>query len=183
MLLRIKFLILLLLAMAGAAYAGHLDPGANFPDAELNGDLTDGQRRYLGLKGDGPWKISDIDAGYVLVEIFSMYCPHCQKEAPETNLLYTKLLKAGKSGKIVMIGVGVGNSQFETDFFRDKYAVQFPLFPDPELKIHADVGGPGTPCFYLVEKDGAELRTVFSHEGRMGGMETFLDKLKKVIGK
>lgn len=40
------------------------------------------ERNYLGLSGSGLFKIPQIKANAVIVEIFSMYCPFCQKDAP-----------------------------------------------------------------------------------------------------
>jgi protein-disulfide isomerase len=40
-----------------------------------------GEREYLGLTGTSRSDIS-IKADLVILEIFSMYCPYCQKEAP-----------------------------------------------------------------------------------------------------
>ena len=47
-------------------------------------------RAYLGiedLKGDS-FTVADIQADVVLIELFSMYCPYCQEEAPLINELY-----------------------------------------------------------------------------------------------
>jgi protein-disulfide isomerase len=46
------------------------------------------ERNYLGLSGSGLFKIPQIKAKAVIVEIFSMYCPYRQKDAPGVNELY-----------------------------------------------------------------------------------------------
>ena len=48
-------------------------------------------QEYLGVSGSGMFKLSDIRAKVVIIEVFNMYCPHCQKEAPQVNKLYEVL--------------------------------------------------------------------------------------------
>ncbi|WP_432735313.1 peroxiredoxin family protein [Maridesulfovibrio sp. FT414] len=182
MLKKILSVFIGIMLAASIASAAQLKQGDSFPDVELKGKLSAKQSTYLGIHGDGPWKLSAVDADYVLIEIYSMYCPHCQKEAPEANELYEKMLESGKFGKVKMIGIAAGNSEFETDFFRDKYSVEFPLFIDPELEIHAATGSTGTPHFYLVKLGSSNPVTVFSNEGRMKDLPAFLEKLKSAAG-
>ena len=44
-------------------------------------------RRYLGLSASGHFTVSDIRARVVILYIFSMYCPVCQRQAPSTSLV------------------------------------------------------------------------------------------------
>src|SRR4030043_887289 len=46
------------------------------------------EKNYLGISGSGLFKIPQIKAKVVIVEIFSMYCPICQKDAPGINEMY-----------------------------------------------------------------------------------------------
>jgi thiol-disulfide isomerase/thioredoxin len=62
----------------------------------------------LGFVGFGSFKIPEIKANLVIVEIFSMYCPYCQREAPNVNQLYAKIEQnPALKGKIKIIGIGV----------------------------------------------------------------------------
>ncbi len=51
------------------------------------------ERSYLGISGDGFFKIPQIKTKVVIVEIYSMYCPYCQKDAPGINELYNLIEK------------------------------------------------------------------------------------------
>lgn len=172
--------VLTLVLFTGTAFAEPLQGGQIFPDIILTGNQTQAQLSYLGLSGSGPWQLKNIDADFVIIEIFSMYCPHCQAEAANVNSLF-ELLKNSKSNKrIKLIGIGVGNSDFEVNFFRKKYQVKFPLFDDLEYKIHEEVGEPGTPHFFMVKLRGKkELKTETSFAGRMENPKLFLKSLQK----
>ncbi|WP_031480334.1 peroxiredoxin family protein [Maridesulfovibrio frigidus] len=165
--------------LAGAAFAEPIKTGESFPDVTLTGNQTSAQQSYLGLSGNGPWKLTDIKADYVVIEIFSMYCPHCQAEAPMVNELFTALKKSKSADTIKLIGVGVGNSNFEINFFRKKFQVELPLFDDLDFKIHAETGAPGTPHFFLIKLDGKNKpQTALSFAGRMESPTQFLKTLQ-----
>ena len=176
-------LIFVIVFMVSTASASPLQKGDEFPNVALNGELKNNQMEYLGLQGHGPWKIADIDADYILVEVFSMYCPHCQREAPYVNELYENLLKLNTSQKIKIIGIGAGNSEFEVNFFKEKFKIDLPLFSDADLNINSDLGGTGTPHFFLVQMKDSNLKTVYSHPGRMKNCDDFLHKITSITGR
>lgn len=113
-------------------------------------------RSYLGLENteSETFSVADIDADVLLIELFSMYCPYCQEEAPLVNELYEMMNGLPESGPSVkIIGIGASNSEFEVGHFRDTYAIEFPLFPDQDLSIYKSLSGAGTPGFIGIRID------------------------------
>jgi peroxiredoxin len=159
--------------------------GEAFPGIALAGKLSPDEIAYLGLDGrQEPFRLSQIVAPFVLVEVFSMYCPYCQRESGTVNDLYRLIQNSEYRDKLKLIGIGAGNSQYEVDFFRKKYEVPFPLFIDPDFAVHKAVGSVGTPFFYVLARDQKtdEMRVVFSHVGPTGGSESFLRRIVEETG-
>ncbi len=156
--------------------------GMPFPSFALHGNLTKSGRAYLGLPGAGPYSLDQIKAKVVIVEVFSMYCPHCQNEAPVANELHA-LLKSRKLDKnMKLIGLGAGNSEFEVKVFAEKYEVEFPLFEDPDFVAHKLMGQVGTPFFYVLVADPghAGFRVTDTYLGRLPTARRFLDRVISV---
>jgi len=140
-------------------------------------------RSYLGL-GDtdsDTFSVADIDADVVLIELFSMYCPYCQEEAPLVNELYELMNGLPQSGpRVRIIGIGASNSEFEVAHFSDTYDVEFPLFPDQDLSIYKALSGAGTPGFIglRVNPEGtSEPQIVLRQSGGFHSTEEFLAEL------
>jgi len=156
--------------------------GGTLPNVELPGPKDGADRRYLGLSG--AFKIPDIKARAVIVEIFSMYCPYCQKEAPVVNQLFARIEgNPALKGKIKMLGIGMGNSPFEVGVFKKKYGVAFPLFPDPDFVIHKRMGEVRTPYFIVIRilPNGGH-RVVYSKLGAFGDVDAFLAAIVRDAG-
>lgn len=152
-----------------------------FPDVELSGKLTVEQTAYLGA-GDVPIKPSAIPADYLFVEVFSMYCPICQRDAPDVNTMKEIVLAKAPEGRIKFFGIGAGNTQFEVDFYAKKYKVSFPLFVDGDFVAHKALDNVGTPAFYLVDvKNG--MKVVWSHVGALEDPDAIAAKVLGLIGK
>lgn len=151
-----------------------------FPDLDLVGPMTDAHRTYLGVSNDTP-KVSDIQSDYLFVEGYSMYCPICQRDAPEVNEMYETVKEMGLSDRLKFIGIGTGNTPFEVAFYRKKYGVEFPLFEDPEFIAHKALGGIGTPAFYLVDLKDGKREILFFQEGEIKDKEVLLNTILGLI--
>lgn len=179
--------VFLLLVFSGILSAGvvSLQEGGVLPEVILSLPEEPMHREYLGItENKKAFHIPEINAEIVLIEIFSMYCPYCQKDAPAVNELYDRIAKdTNLKDKIKLIGIGAGNSQFEVDFFRQTYNIQFPLFPDSDFSIHKRLGEVRTPHFIgvKVKKDGTH--TIFySKQGAIENAPKFLSLILDKAG-
>lgn len=185
---RCFFTVVLAVGLLGCAVApspgtaqdgGVPQVGDVFPDLMLPAPQAPALREYLGVGPGASFSVNQVDADVVLVEIFSMYCPYCQREAPVVNQFYEVAQRSSKPGKTVKIlGIGVGNSQFEVEVFRKKYQVPFPLIADGDYRVHQLLGQTRTPHFIAVKRsaDGSR-RVIYSQSGSFGDPEDFFHKL------
>ena len=160
-----------------------LPAGSVMPDLQLRGELAPEHLKHLGLTGPEPYSLSGIRAKTVILVAFSMYCPHCQREAPVLNELNALIESRGLSDDLKLIGVGIGNSDFEVKVFREKYAVVFPLFSDPDFTVNKEIGEVGTPFFYVLDiGENKEIRVVDTLLGRVESAGSFLDRALAAAG-
>lgn len=160
--------LLMLLVLSVAAHAAQ-----KMPDLHLT--AGPGQAEELGLeKGTESFRLSDIPAEAIFIEVFSMYCPICQRDAPRVEELYDLAKK--KAPGLLMFGIGAGNSQYETDVYSEKYNVRMPMLPDADYKAHKALGNVGTPFYILLEKnkDGS-FKVLFTQEGEILDKPKFFD--------
>jgi peroxiredoxin len=179
------FLVFTLWVLHSVAVAGTpLRIGERLPAISLPVPKETGEKRYLGISGPGQFRIHQVQATAVLIEIFSLYCPQCQSAAPEVNALYQMIEQIpGLQDRIKMVGIGAGNSILEVNTFKGQHGVPFPLFPDQDFKIHKQIGEVRTPYFIVVKiKKDRTTEIVLLQEGAFGVAETFLQKLRRASG-
>ncbi|MGZ3604757.1 MAG: peroxiredoxin family protein [Thermodesulfobacteriota bacterium] len=160
------------------------EKGEQLPVINLPIPKNSDERNYLGLSGTGLFKIPQIKSKVVIIEIFSMYCPYCQKDAPGVNELYRLIENnADIKDKIKLIGLGAGNSSYEVGVYKNNYSVPFPLFPDKDFEIHKACGEVRTPYFIVVRinEDGTH-QIVHSQLGNYPGAQPFLEIVLKASG-
>jgi peroxiredoxin len=158
--------------------------GEPLPALRLPVPRNSSERTYLGISEKGYFRISQIQTKVVIIEIFSMYCPFCQREAPEVNRLYKEIEEnPNLKGKIKLMGIGAGNSSFEVDIFRKKYDIPFPLFPDSDFSFHKTFGEVRTPYFIglRINPDGSD-QVFYSKLGGLKGVGRFLKTILKDAG-
>ena len=133
--------------------------------------------QQLGLKKNAEhFRLTDLRPGIVILEIFNMYCPHCQHFAPTANELY-RLIQADPAvrERVQLLGVGAGNSPFEVGVFQKKYAVEFPLIDDKDYAVSNLMEGLRTPHFFAFIVDGqGGYRVLYSKSGGFQDAQGFL---------
>jgi len=177
-------LILGIVPPTPAAAAGPPTAGEPFPTIFLPIPKDADEKNYLGLTGSGAFKITQVKAQAVLIEVFSMYCPFCQKDAPGINELFQAIEKDPElKGRIKILGIGAGNSAYEVGVYKKTYNVPFPLIPDERLALHKALGETRTPYFILVRLDqGGTGVVTYSELAGFKGVESFLEILRKTAG-
>ena len=65
-----------------------IQKGEAFPEVALKTPSQAKDRTYLGVSGGAQFKVNDLKAEVILVEIFDVYCLPCQKQAPLYKQLF-----------------------------------------------------------------------------------------------
>ena len=180
--------VILTLFLATAISASENSPpkvGNPMPDFELPMLNNPVDLQYLGLSASGKsFRISQVKAKVVILQIYSMYCPYCQAEAPNVNRLYATIENSpALKDKIKIIGIGAGNTQFEVETYKKKYAVPLPLVPDDDFKIHKIMGEVRTPYFIAVKlNNDGKTEVIYSRLGALGNVDVFLAQVVTLSG-
>jgi peroxiredoxin len=158
-----------------------IQKGATFPEIALKAPAKD--KAYLGISG-GDFKVKDLKAEVILVEIFDVYCLPCQKQAP----LYKQLFGLIQSNpatreKIKMIGIATGNEDAEIKKFQDHFQIPYPIISDPKFLLHEAVGGPPAPFSIIARRDpgGKSLLVADTHLGLNTDMQGLFKQLQSLV--
>ena len=186
-LLRIPVMLLILLCLSGyrlpAPFAQNTPAeGEMFPDLKLPLPSKMQDREYLKIDR-GPFLLSQIDTKVLIIEIFSIYCPICQKEAPVVNWLFRAIsANPDIESRVKVLAIGAGNSLYEVDAFRNLFKVKFPLIPDGDFAVHRILGEVQTPYFFVLLKKPTGMKVVYSREGGIEDAEAFLQLVRARAG-
>ena len=90
-------------------------------DIPLPGPSSEMDAAYLGLEeSTDAFRMNQIKAGVLVVEVFDMYCRFCQGMAPKVDEVYELNLRSGFAGEVKMIGIGRRNTELEVATFKEK---------------------------------------------------------------
>ena len=183
-----KKLVIILLVAVCVSGCGTLKSFYSGPEFENWGSLElpiavdKNDIEYLGLSAEAAsFALKEIEADYIIVQIFNMYCIYCQNEAPKVNKMYELTKKKKEYAGIKILGIGAGNTPLEISEFKREFETKFPLFPDPDGKISRQTHYRFTPSFFGIKKNAAgDLKEVIRNPGGIEDEVKFLDVL---IGK
>lgn len=149
---------------------GGVLPAMEFSPPPLKDDLA-----YLEIKNQ-PFKLSELKARLVWLEVIGIYCVRCYEQAPKINRLYKSLEKAGLGAQVKMLAVAAGGTPMECLHVRKNKQYLYAVAPDEDFRIHKILGEPRTPFTMLV--DNASGRVLFAHMGVMDDTEGLLPMIK-----
>jgi len=182
---RLAAALLALLLFCAPALAAKPKVGDILPDMEVKAAPLPAEAAYLGLpQGLKSFRLSQIKAEALLVEIFSMYCPRCQASAKAVNGLFENLAALPQGQKLKMLGLGAGNSAFEVDTFRKKYDLTMPVFQDGDYTLHKAFGTVLTPAYMVLKPvpGGKGFQVLHFQEGTCADYQAFLDQMLLISG-
>jgi peroxiredoxin len=176
----------LFFTLQGLSFAATPQPvkGGKLPVISLPIPKNSDEKIYLGLSGDGFFKLQQIKANGVLIKIFNLYCPICQSTASAMAELYHQIENnPDLKGKMKLIGIGAGNSLLEVEVFKQTYNIPFPIFSDENFKIHQVLGEVRTPFFIAIKMNGdGSHEIVHTHLGGLTDARAFLDLIVEAYG-
>ena len=158
--------------------------GESLPGIRLPIPKDSNEKKYLGLSGDGFFKIPQIKSKGVLIKIFNLYCPICQSTVAAMGEIYRQIeSNPDLKGKLKLIGIGAGNSPLEIEVFKENYNVPFPIFPDENFKIHQALGEVRIPFFIAVRIEGDRPpQIVQTHLGGLTDSRALADLVVEAYG-
>lgn len=150
-------IVYLLTLLAGPALcAGLPKEGDLLPALELTAPSWETDRQYLGVSGP-TFKLKDLQANVIVIEIIGVYCPYCYEQAPLFRNLFNRLDKGKLKEKVKMFGIAAGGTAMEVEHLRKEGQYNYPLVQDPQYSVHKSLGEPRTPFTLLVDNKGKVL--------------------------
>jgi len=151
--------------------------GNDLPKFTLDAPGSEKEKQYLALINPKTFSLLEIPAKLIVLEIFSVFCPHCKMQADKLNKLYDLINQNSElSHDIKMIGIAAGADQTMTGKWKKNLKVPFPLFADPKFEIFKKFGQPGVPYTLVVTNSG---KVMSIHSGTTKDVENFFRHIKK----
>ncbi len=157
--------------------AGLPEKGNPLPDFSLQAPASDRDREVLGL-GSGDFKLRDVPAELLIVEIIGVYCPLCHQQAPLFNQLVGRIGKKNLAARIKLLAVAAGGNPIEIDHLRSNGVYDYPIVPDESFAVHKLLGQPRTPFTMILDKD---RRVVDTHLGVIEDIDAYFEKLQGLL--
>jgi len=172
-------ILLILIVCAATAQAAEPKAGDTVPDTQVKSQLKPEEARYLGLPdGTTSFRLSQINADALIVEIYSMYCPICQTQARTVNKIFVRVAAAPQAARVRFVGIGAGNTPYEIDYFRTKHPSAMPLFADEDYGLHKAFMNVRTPSFFVLRKRAkGGFVIVYYREGGFTDEDAFFEQI------
>ena len=117
-------------------------------------------------------------ADVVVLNIFNMYCPHCQVNAKYVNELYELTQSRGAGSRIDFYAIGWGNTPMEADMYRTRYNVKYPVVPDRDRSISSPLGDFRPPLLLALRKQGGRWTEFYRTTEVRGKAEEIYSKIQ-----
>lgn len=168
--------LVLLLSLPAQA---QVKAGDSVGNLEFPAPLSGEDAKYLGVAPDKPFRLSDLNAPYLLLEAFATSCSHCFHQAPGLNKLFDLIQQDPKlAAKVRILGVGGGDNRFAIMMWKRQLQVPFPLLPDLDLKVINKLNILGTPTTILLDRQG---KVLLAHAGVFEDVHGFFKEIQALV--
>jgi peroxiredoxin len=133
---------------------------------------------YLGLDAMKPFKVGDIRAKIVVIELMSARCPHCQANAPVMNDIYKMIQADSGLADVKVLAIAIADDQTRVETFKKQFKTPFPILPDENREITRSMGVQNTPTTMVVSTEDAKV--LFTHAGAIPDADAFVKQVKFV---
>jgi hypothetical protein len=151
--------------------------GSNLPAFTLNVPSDIKMQEYLGVKNGANFTLNQMNAKLILVDILSVLCPQCHKNAPKVNRLFNIIENDPQLHSVKLFGLAFGDNSKLVDAYVQKYKVRFPIFPDPDDEIGDLFAGMGPPSIVITNKTG---KVLFIHEGVIEDIDFVMEEIRSI---
>jgi peroxiredoxin len=173
-----KLIILLIFFGVLAVPALAVQKGKTYNNLNFPPVVSEADQKYLGLNGTGAFKLDQIGAPYVVLEIMRTSCPHCQEQAVGMNKFYGLVQESNLKAKVKFLAVAQGSSAEGIKNFKRDYKVLFPMLEDSNGAVGQALKIEGVPTTVLLSRNGRVLRV---HVGNIGSPKEALGELRRLI--
>jgi peroxiredoxin len=175
------FIILACLAfaiIASIATNASPPPTSTVADNRLPAPQTESERKYLGLSSTiERFSLDNVEADVLVVDFFDMYCHVCQARARHMNEFYQLVQSRGLSGRVRVLGIGVGDTPKEVTVFKEKFGLPFPVFPDRTGSFSRQFGKIRVPNVIVLKRRLGHFEVVYQESSLPDNPEQFLAKV------
>lgn len=179
--MRLRFILFIMLCLLFLPACASPGPRlASLPAIFFNAPISVKGRNYLGIPSAAVvFSLDDVDAPFVLVEVFQVHCFHCQDEAPHVNELFERINQEGWYRQVKVMAIAYGNSSYETSSYARKYHVPFALIADPSQQT---IAVEATPAYFLLQPVRGGARVLYSKYGALPKTDRCIEIIKERAG-
>jgi peroxiredoxin len=153
-------------------------PTPGVTDNRLPAPQTESERKYLGLSSTVErFSLDNVQADILVLDFFDMYCHVCQARAKHMNDFYQLVQSRGLSGRVKVLGVGVGDTPKEVTVFKEKFGLPFPVFSDRTGSFTRQFGKIRVPNVILFKRHLGHFEVVYQESSLPDNPEQFLAKV------
>jgi hypothetical protein len=113
----------------------------------------------------------------VVLNFFDMYCHTCQTMAPHSKKLHQMVQQKGLGSRVDFYAIGWGNTPLESEQYRQRFGVDYPVVPDRDLTISKRFGSFRPPLMIVLERRGGSWVEKTRIEDLRGDKEPLLAEI------
>lgn len=172
--------VLVLLAATEAALGADAlpAPGQTLPTLTLKTPVFGQDAQELGVAGKKSFRLQDVKAKVIVVEVIGVYCAECAKQVHSFNTLYARLSRRIQAGEVRVFGLAAGGTDKEVESLRKAGIYKYPIVGDEKYQNHKLLREPKTPFTMLLTPGG---KVLYTHLGVDEDIEAMLARIKDAL--